>query len=111
MQVDPIKPMLKPPGTRHLKLKCDELLSSFALKFHVRCFTLVFANAMRATNAPSRANSAAAAAPSPSGPSWRHAAAGRGLHSFPLQLNLSSSVHRVTQLDSRMCPGVAQVEL
>ena len=25
---------------------------------------------------------------------------GRGLHSFPFQLNLSSSVHRITQLDS-----------
>ena len=25
---------------------------------------------------------------------------GRGLHSFPFQLNLSSSVHRLTQLDS-----------
>jgi len=25
---------------------------------------------------------------------------GRGLHSFRFQLNLSSSVHRVTQLDS-----------
>ena len=36
---------------------------------------------------------------------------GRGLHSFPFQLNLSSSVHRVIQLNSSMCPGVAQVEL
>jgi len=35
----------------------------------------------------------------------------RGLHSFQLQLNLSSSVHRVTQFYSCMCPGVAQVEL
>jgi hypothetical protein len=25
---------------------------------------------------------------------------GRGLHSFPFQLNLSSSVHRMTQIDS-----------
>ena len=36
---------------------------------------------------------------------------GRGLLSFPFQLNLSSSVHRMTQLNSGMCPGVAQVEL
>ena len=36
MQVDPIKPMLKPPGTKHLKLKCDGLLSSFAFKFNLR---------------------------------------------------------------------------
>ena len=36
---------------------------------------------------------------------------GRGLHSFPFQLNLSSSVHRMTQLKSSLCPGIAQVEL
>ena len=36
---------------------------------------------------------------------------GRGSHSFPLQLNLSSSVHRITQMNSCRCPGVAQVEL
>ena len=29
----------------------------------------------------------------------RLVACGRGLHSFPIQLNLSSSVHRVTQLN------------
>jgi len=27
-------------------------------------------------------------------------AQGRGLHSFPFQLNMSSSVHRITQLNS-----------
>ena len=36
---------------------------------------------------------------------------GRGLHSFQFQLNLSLSVHRITQLNSCMCPGVDQVEL
>jgi hypothetical protein len=35
----------------------------------------------------------------------------RGSHSFRFQLKLSISVHRVTQLNSGMCPGVAQVEL
>ena len=40
MQLDPIKPMLKPPGTTHLKLKCDELLSSFAFKFNLRRYTV-----------------------------------------------------------------------
>jgi hypothetical protein len=34
-----------------------------------------------------------------------------GLHSFPFQLHLSSLVHRITQLSSQMCPGVAQVVL
>jgi hypothetical protein len=36
VQVDPIKPILKPPGTKHLKVKCDELPSSLAFKFNLR---------------------------------------------------------------------------
>ena len=36
MPVDPVKPMLKPPGTKRLKLKCDVLLSSFAFKINLR---------------------------------------------------------------------------
>ena len=36
MQVDPINPTLKAPGTKRLKLKCDTLLSTFAFKFHLR---------------------------------------------------------------------------
>ena len=35
-QVDPIKPMLKPPGTKHWKLQCNILLSTFAFKFYLR---------------------------------------------------------------------------
>ena len=35
MQVDPIKPTLKAPGLKRLKLKCDKLLSTFALKFNL----------------------------------------------------------------------------
>jgi hypothetical protein len=35
VQVDPVKPKLKPPGTKHLKLKCDMLLSTSAFKFNV----------------------------------------------------------------------------
>ena len=35
----------------------------------------------------------------------------RGLHSFPFQLNLSSSVQRFTLLNSCMCHRIAQVEL
>ena len=34
VQVDPIKPNLKPPGTKLLKLKCDVLLSTSAFKFN-----------------------------------------------------------------------------
>jgi bis(5'-adenosyl)-triphosphatase len=39
-QVDPMKPKLKPPGTKRLKVKCDVLLSTFAFKFSLRRFTL-----------------------------------------------------------------------
>ena len=35
MQVDPIKPMLKAPGKKRLKRKCDEPPSNFAFKFNM----------------------------------------------------------------------------
>jgi hypothetical protein len=40
VQVDPIKPTLKAPGTKRLKLKCHKLLSSFAFKFNLRRYSL-----------------------------------------------------------------------
>ena len=39
MQVEPIKPTLKAPGIKLLKLKCDRPLSKFALKFNLRCYS------------------------------------------------------------------------
>ena len=36
MQVDPIKPTLKPPGTKRLKLKCDSMVSTSAFDFNLR---------------------------------------------------------------------------
>jgi len=42
VQVAPIKPTLKPPGTKHLKLKCDIVLSTFAFKFKLRRYTMGF---------------------------------------------------------------------
>jgi hypothetical protein len=36
VQLDPIKPKLKPPGTKRLKLKCDILLSTSAFNLNVR---------------------------------------------------------------------------
>jgi hypothetical protein len=39
VQVDPIKPMLKAPGTKRLKLEYDKLLSSFAFNFNLRRYT------------------------------------------------------------------------
>jgi hypothetical protein len=39
VQVDPIRSTLKAPGPKHLKLKCDILLSNFAFKFNLRRYT------------------------------------------------------------------------
>jgi len=39
VQVDPIKPVLKAPGTKLSKLKYDQLLSSFAFKFNLRRYS------------------------------------------------------------------------
>ena len=36
VQVRPIKPMMKAPGTMLLTLECDEQLSNFAFKFNLR---------------------------------------------------------------------------
>jgi len=51
VQVDPIKPKLKPPGTNCLTLKCDKLLSTSAFKFNLRRYNL----ASRASPVRSRA--------------------------------------------------------
>jgi hypothetical protein len=39
LQVDPIKPALKAPGTKRLNLQYDEPLSNFAFKFYMRRYT------------------------------------------------------------------------
>jgi hypothetical protein len=41
VQVDPINPTLKLPGTTHLKLKYDEQLSSSGSKLNLRRYTQV----------------------------------------------------------------------
>jgi hypothetical protein len=41
VQVDPMKPKSKPPGTKRLKLKCDILLSTSAFKISLRRSALV----------------------------------------------------------------------
>jgi hypothetical protein len=40
VQLDSIKPMLKPPGTKRLTQKHDEPLSSFAFNFNLRRYNL-----------------------------------------------------------------------
>ena len=41
MQVDPIQPTLKAPGTKRLKLDCDEPLSNCAFKLNLRRYKQV----------------------------------------------------------------------
>jgi hypothetical protein len=41
LQVEPMKPTLKAPGTKRLNLKNVEVVSSFASNFHLRRYTLV----------------------------------------------------------------------
>jgi hypothetical protein len=41
VQVDPVKPTLKAPGSKRLKLKHDEPLSNFAFKISLRRYTKV----------------------------------------------------------------------
>jgi len=41
VQVDPIKPTLRAPGTQHLKPKCDKLLSNSAFEFNLRRYNQV----------------------------------------------------------------------
>jgi hypothetical protein len=41
VQVDPVKPTLKPPGTKRLKLNCDESMSNFACNFNLRRYSKV----------------------------------------------------------------------
>jgi len=40
VQLDTNKPTLKAPGTKRLKLKCDDLLSDFAFKCNLRRYIM-----------------------------------------------------------------------
>jgi len=76
-----MKPKLKPPGSKRLKLHYHKLLSTSAIKPKFRRYTKLAANGVLidafSTDAPSLID-------------------GRGSHSLPFQLNLSSFVHRMT---------------
>jgi hypothetical protein len=51
-QVDPMNPILKPPGTQHLKLKCDTPLSTSAFKFNLRGYDWVLTAGVLALTHP-----------------------------------------------------------
>jgi len=92
VQLDPVKPTLKAPGIKRLKLECDELVSTCAFKFKLRRYNKVnqFYTAPTAVRALMK-----------SGDSYvtKHdrsslrilGSVGRGLHSSTFQLNLSRS--------------------
>ena len=52
MQLDPMKPKLKPPGIKLLKLESDKPLSNLAFKFNLRRYTAVAGAATVLTTNP-----------------------------------------------------------
>ena len=82
MQVDPIKPTLKAPGSKRLKLEDEKMLSNFAFKFHLRRYTWDGLGATRL--AFDKFGSMLAYT------KCEVQTSGRGLHSSTFQLNLSA---------------------
>jgi hypothetical protein len=91
VEVDPSRPKLKAPGTKRLKLKYDGPLSNSAFKFKLRRFNKACCCAQVLCGALERARAAGYTGT---------VVLGRGLHSFPFQLNLSPSVYCIAQLNS-----------
>ena len=104
VQVDPMKPKLKPPGTKRLKVNYDILLSISAFNFILRRYSAEEHNAL-ATEMARYHNPAmqfrlprdALIRP----PTWASNIPGRGLHSSTVQLNLSRFGH------TSSCPPVS----
>jgi len=80
VQVDPIKPTLKAPGTKRLKLEYYKLLSSFAFKFNLRRYSWGGGASSTARWSPCPTSSTATGSPP-----W-----GRGLQKSTFQLNVSA---------------------
>jgi len=74
VQLEPMKPKLKPPGSERSKPKCDDLLSRFAFKVNLRHYVM----AVNTYNAFYCAILVVI-----------NLLTGRGLHSSTSQLNLS----------------------
>jgi len=61
VQVDPITPILEPPGTQRLKVMYNELLSSFAFKFNLHRYIKAEAVVVARLKAEAEADEAAEA--------------------------------------------------
>ena len=88
---------MEAPGAERVKLKHDKLLSNVHFKFNLRRYTMV------PPYTPDEGHHGTCAAIEYAVTALKVPlllVLGRGLHSFPFQLNLSSSVHRITQLKS-----------
>jgi hypothetical protein len=86
-----MKPVFKPPGTKRIKQNCVTLHSTYAFKFNLSRYTR--AGDIVIMSKPVRQGVLFECL------TQLHAEGG-GLHSFPFQLNLSSSVHCNTQINS-----------
>ena len=75
MQLEPIKPTLKPPGTERLKLKCYTLHLTFAFKFNLRRYIMAMLDSFLDDNMLIIVCE------------W---AGGRALHSSTVRLNVSA---------------------
>ena len=92
VQVDPINPKLKPPGTKRLKLYCDIQFSSCAFTFNLSRYNLAIWQETAYT---------------PLYAIMKCVALGRDFHSSTSQLNLSRFLHEnipSTPISTPYCP-------
>ena len=89
--VEPMKPLLKPPGTKRLNLKHYKLLSDVAFKFNLRRYTLVAMprSRLRRRHATTSSRPALILYNAETAPLSSRVSPGRGLHSSTTQLNLN----------------------
>jgi len=106
VQVDPVKPMLKPPGTNRLKLNSDELLSKCAFDFNLRRYCKGGKAAAPSTK-KGRKESAMSAVRTYGAPSGKEVLVGRnskGNEAGPATLNMllatSSFIFQLSFLES-----------
>jgi len=96
VQVDPIKPTLKPTGTKHLELQYDEPPSKFSFKINLRRYNWVMESGGSGGGGNDDGNDddekngdSENCGGGQGGSGGGGGGGGRGLHSFIVQLNLS----------------------